>query len=232
MRCAESGQAMIELALMLLLMTFATIGMLMVCSLADFADETYMQSRFNAELGSRSGKQPVSGEEYSNWMSHISHSPHANMSIPFNVDEKPVIGINQTGSFGGNFNTPAYSVPQMEHPYDSYKKLNKYHRLSDFDGNSFKHDFYDSALEENMFNSAHLVHGYPDDSSDNPISNVISRSGFRKGAKLSSSPDKSYNALLKAFTRLFGVDLEDAGRKIKEAPSTAVYMPVTENTTE
>ena len=66
MRYAESGQAMIELALMLLLMTFATIGMLMVCSLADFADETYMQSRFNAELGSRSGKQPVSGDQKGN----------------------------------------------------------------------------------------------------------------------------------------------------------------------
>ena len=232
MKNSENGQAMIELSLMLLLMTFATLGMLMVCSMADFTDEAYMQSRFNAEIASRSGKECAAGDEFSTWQSSISNSPYSGMNIPFNVNEKPVVGINPVGSFGGNFNDAEYSVPVMSGPYDNYKKLNKYHRLADFDGNTFKHDFYDSSLEENMFNAANLVHGRPDDTGDNPIARIISRSGYRKGAKLSSSPDKSYNGLLKAFTKLFGVDLEDAGRKIKDSPGTAAFMPVTENITE
>ena len=232
MRNYESGQAMIELSLILLLMTFATIGMLIVCSMSDFADETYMQSRFNAEISSRNGASRLSGDEYSTWQSHISNSPYSGMNIPFNVHEKPVIGINQTGSFGGNMNDADASVPEIKMPYDHYKKLNKYHRLSDFDSTTFKYDFYDRALEENMFNAANLVHGSPDGESNNPLSRLISRSGFRKGARISISPDRSYNELLKAFTRLFGVDMEDAGKKIKNAPSSAAYMPVTENITE
>lgn len=228
----ESGQAMIELSLILLLLTFATLGMLIVCSMSDFADEAYMQSRFNAEMSSRSGAPRITGDEYSTWQSHISDSPYSGMNIPFNVHEKPVTGINQTGSFGGNLNSAEHSVPVTATSLDNYKKLNKYHRLSDFDGSAFKHDFYDRSLEENMFNAAFLVYGSPEIESNNPVSRVVSRSGYRKGAKISSSPDRSYNALLKAFSKLFGVDMEDAGRKIKDAPSSTAYMPVTENITE
>ena len=227
----QSGQAMIELALMLLLMTFATVGMLMVCSMADFADETFLQSRFNAEHASRNGREKISGQEYSTWLTVSAKAPYAGMNIPFNLEEKPATGINQIGTFGENLNTAEHSVPVMEQPYDQYKKLNKYHRLANFDEQMFKYDFFDASSEENMLSAANLVHGTPDVGTDNPLSRVISRSGHTKAAKL-TNPNKSYNALLLAFTKLFGVDLEDAGRKIKNAPSSSAYMPITENTTE
>ncbi|MBR7119441.1 MAG: hypothetical protein IKC77_04515 [Lentisphaeria bacterium] len=228
----QSGQAMIELALMLLFITFATLGMLMVCSMADYADETLLQSRFNAELASRSGKDKVSGDEYSNWQTQLMHSPYSNMNIPFNLEEKPARGINPTGTFGNHLDDPGRSVPVIEHHLDQYKKLNRYHRLDDFDSELFKSDFYDAALEDNMLAAACLTKGTPDEAGNNPLSRVLSRSGHRKAARITSSETDSYNALLRAFTKLFGVDLEDAGRKIKEAPSSSAYMPVTENTTE
>lgn len=232
MKDQQSGQAMIELALMILLMTFATLGMLMVCAMADYADETYLEARFNAEFASRNGKEKITGDEYSTWASPLVKAPYSGMYIPFNLDEKPAVGINQTGSFGNNFDTPEHSVPVQNQYYDQYKKLNKYHRLDDFDNEFFNHDFYNKSIEDNMLAAADLVYGVSDESNNNPISRVISRSGYIQGAKINSNPNKSYNALLNAFTKLFGVDLEDAGRKIKNAPSSSAYMPITENTTE
>ena len=82
-----------------------------------------------------------------------------------------------------------------------------------------------------MFNAANLVHGTPNDEGTNPLSRILSRSGFRKGAKISSSADQSYSVLLNAFTKMFGVNLERAGMNIKHAPSTAVFMPAAANTT-
>ena len=231
MKNNQSGQAMTELALMLLLMTFATLGMLMVCAMADFADETYLQSRYNAEIASKNSKEKISGNEYSNWKGHVSNSPYSNMHIPFNVDEKPSVGVNPIGSFGDNFNRAEHSVPRELSYYDKYKKLNKYHQLQDFDTDIFKHDFYNKANDENMFAAADLVIGEPDTNNDNPLSRVISRSAYNK-ASFNSNPNKSYNGLLQAFTKMFGVDLDDAGRKIKNAPSTKAYMPVTENIPE
>ena len=61
MRNKQSGQAMIELALMILLMTFATLGMLMVCAMADYADETFLESRHNAEMASRNSTEKIKG---------------------------------------------------------------------------------------------------------------------------------------------------------------------------
>ena len=232
MRNKQSGQAMIELALMILLMTFATLGMLMVCAMADYADETFLESRHNAEMASRNSTEKIKGEEYSTWMSPTSKAPYSGMNIPFNLEEKPTTGINPIGSFGENLNSAEHSVPVTESYYDQYKKLNKYHRLADFDGEFFKNDFYDKANDENMFAAASLVQGAPHTGNDNPLTRVISRSGHNKGARINHDPNKSYNALLRAFTKLFGVDFEDAGRKIKKAPSTSVYMPITENTTE
>lgn len=228
----ESGQAMIELSLMLLLLTFATLGMLMVCGMSDYADEIYLQSRFNAELAARDDTNSLYGEEYSTWSSRAYHTPYTGMNIPFNFDERAITGTNQIGTFGEHFNASGDSVPKIRHPFDIYKKLNQYHRLNDFDINSFKHDFHDESIADNMFNAANLVHGTPNEEGTNPLSRILSRSGFRKGAKISSSADQSYSALLNAFTKMFGVNLEKAGVKIKHAPSTTVFMPAVVNTTE
>ncbi|MBO7153981.1 MAG: hypothetical protein J6W67_09280 [Lentisphaeria bacterium] len=228
----QSGQAMIELALMLLLMTFATLGMLMVCGMADFADETLLDARHIAEVRSKNTSVNETGSEYSTWQNNTYDEPYSGMSIPFNMDEKPVKGTNSIGTFGENLSDAGKSVPVDGSAYAKYKKLNKYHRLNDFDNTSFEHDFFDRSNSENMFHAANLVRARSDNTSNNPLSRVLSRDGHRKAAHISNSENEAYNDLLKAFIRLFGVDLEEAGHKIKNAPSSAVFMPSTDNTTE
>ena len=229
----QPGQAMIELAIMLLLMTVVTLGMLLVCGMADFADDTLMTARFDAEKNSRrTDAAPISGDEYSNWNAPHVSAPYDRMDVPFNTEERPVIGINSIGSFGENLGDPVYSVPAATAKYPEYHKLNKYHRLTDFDHNFFKHDFSDAAETENMLTNANLVKGIPDNISNNPIGNVLSRSGHSKAVKNKNNSNSSYSALMEAFTKMFGVDPENAGRKIKNAPSSAVYMPKTTISTE
>lgn len=227
----QSGQAMIELALMLLMMTFATLGMLMVCGMADFADEALLDARYIAEMRSKTASGNESGSEYSTWQSHLSNAPYANMSVPFNMDEKPVKS-GGIGKFGEHLTDPTKSVPVKEDPFAEYKKLNRYHRLADFDQTKFKHDYFDSSNEENMLVAANLIKARSDNTSNNPLSRVLSREGHRRAARISSSENNAYNGLLRAFTRLFGIDLEEAGYKIKHAHSSAVYMPATDNSTE
>lgn len=228
----ESGQAMIELAIMLLLMTFATIGMLLVCGLADFSDEALLESRFNAESKARSGNADVSGSEYDTWNNTDNNVYDDRLNIPFTIGERPSKGNSEIGSLGNELNDPVYSVPKEDNPYAIYRKLNTYHKLDDFDASMFSNDFYESSLNQTMLDAANLASGSPDNSSGNPLGNVLSRSGHRKAAKRNPAANDAYNALLRGISNLFGTDLEDAGYRISNAPSNKAYIPATTQATE
>ncbi len=228
----DSGQAMIELALMLLLMTFATIGMLLVCGLSDFSGEALLESRFNAECIARTGHADFSGPEFATWNNENNDIYSDRLNIPFTIGERPVRGTAETGTFANELNDPSRSVPDQTVPYGNYRKLNTYHKLNDFDASMFSNDFYESSLNQTMLDAANLASGSPDNNSGNPLGNVLSRSGHRKAAKRNPAADDAYNALLRGIANFFGVDLEDAGYRISNAHSNKAYIPATTQATE
>lgn len=223
---------MIELALMLLLMTFATIGMLLVCGLSDFSGDALLESRFNAECRARTGNVDVSGTEYATWHNGSNDIYDNQLNIPFTIGERPVKGTADIGTFGDHLNDPSRSVPDQTVPYGNYRKLNVYHKLDDFDASLFSNDFYENSINQTMLDAANLAAGHPDSSFGNPLGNVLSRSGHRKAAKRNSAADDAYNALLRGIANLFGVDPEDAGYRISNAHSNKAYIPATTKATE
>jgi hypothetical protein len=228
----ESGQAMIELAVMLLLLTFATIGMLLVCGLSDFSGDALLESRFNAELKARTGNSDVSGTEYTTWKSEDNDFLDNKLNIPFAIGERPTRGASDIGPFGENLNDAVHSVPDETRPYSNYRKLNTYHKLNDFDSAMFSNDFYENASNQTMLEAANLSLGTPDDQTGNPLGNILSRSGHRKAANRNPKANEAYNSLLRGIANLFGVDLEDAGYKISNAPGNKSYIPATTKATE
>ena len=226
-RTTESGQAMIELAIMLLLLTFATIGMLLVCGLSDFSGDALLESRFNAESKARTGNADVTGTEYSTWKTEDNDFMDNQLNIPFAIGERPARGASDIGPFGDNLNDATRSVPDETIPYNTYRKLNTYHKLNEFDPGMFSNDFYENSVNQTMLDAANLSSGTPDNNTGNPLENVISRSGHRKAAKRNPAANEAYNSLLRGIANLFGVDLEDAGYRISNAPGNKAYMPAT-----
>ena len=223
---------MIELAIMLLLLTFATIGMLLVCGLSDFSGEALLESRFNAESKARSGEADMSGSEYSTWQSAKPNFLDNKLRIPFAIGERPARGTSDIGPLGDNLSDSSRSVLDETKPYSTYKKLNTYHKLNDFDVAMFSNDFYEESTSQNMLDAANLASGSPDLLTGNPLGNVISRSGHRKAAKRNPNANEAYNSLLRGIANLFGVDLDDAGYRINNAPSNQAYIPATTKSME
>ncbi len=218
----ESGQAMIELAVMLVALLAVVLGVVFVCGILRSGNIQFLRSKTVAEISSRTGGAPMdSSSDISRWNygtleiwgettvrsadGSTSTLSAATATIPFtSMDTISHYGGNALGEIPAAFNDDEASNS------DSYRY--KWMQLQDFDSTAFRADFTPGL--SNAIGAAGLVRG-------RAASDRNALHDFDKGYKGDAAA-----GMRKSFTIWFGVTIPD--RTIYENPVFDVYIPVVE----
>ena len=242
----ESGQAMMELTIMLLILSGMILAVVMISGIEISSNNMLLSARNNAQAAAR-GTDPRSSEkesEYGNWK-------YTELDLT-----KDAHGVSH-GSFGGSVTllkdggksyqlTSRGGVLQIPFSYQSesstnggvntlddvtgkmtssqytrpqltlYERYSRWKGLQEFDS-SFQHDFAETVRAGNAFNAARMVHAVGDGSNGAATIN-------HKHQRGRSSADNAASVMYSTFNRIFGVSISNI--KMKDHPTNTVYLPV------
>ncbi len=206
-RKGESGQAIFELAIMLVGLVALILGIIYVCGLTLTNNRLLLESKRQAEVNARlSGAEPENNtlNEYGNWRyGRYSVTANRRAEIPFLAGDRLFAATgNSIDAVPGNFQSDSDSALNREYPYYwlSPRKLD----LDRFDS--------DFATEGgNALDAADLVGSRA--TTNDPT-------GGWEG-----SDSRKRQQLREAFRQWFGVGI--TSRMLDDIPSNQVYMPRT-----
>lgn len=206
-RHGESGQAIVELTIMLVALVAIILGVIFTAGLAITDNKVLLEAKRNAERAARFFQtEPQPGAwEYSRWeYGSYSFSATSKASIPFSALDRQVrTDINSIQNASWEFRTPIYSEATRYH-YEWMAPGN-------FDSDAFRADA--TAAFGNALNAATLVGATS--TSNQPAA------GFETGYA-----DGAAAAMRNAMFTWFGVKID--ADTVRLNPTNTVYMPTGE----
>lgn len=236
----ESGQAMMELTIMLLVLAGMILAVVMISGIEISSNNMLLSARHNAQKNARSTTPTHSQQnsEISNWSyfkldltgkgfggsQTLIRSNKRNyrirtrdniLQIPFSYQSNMSANgnVNTMDGVYSKMTSAAYSKWELLKLGDQYSK---WKNLQDFDP-AFQNDFAESIHDGNAFNSAHLVEGTGDTSSGAATINA------RHQAAGAVSRDDAARVMYDSFRRLFGVRIDNI--KMRDHETNKVYLP-------
>ena len=209
-RCAESGQAMLELTAMLVGLIAMMLGVIFIAGLALADNRTLLSAKVAAERGARVGIEPRTAlTEVSGWhYTRTDVGPDSDLVTPFSAADYTV--RSRLGSSVDNVQSAASGeIHSSENADYAYRWMSP----RTFD-TRFESDFTGSL--SNAYNAADLVQGTGNSAID-PVSNFDS--GYQENAS---------GAMRNAFHEWFGIRINDT--LLYTSPANQVYMPAAADT--
>ena len=202
---ADSGQATMELAVLLIAFTAMILGIVFIGGVGIARNEALLDAKVAAEVVSRStgAAATMSGSEYENWSyTALDLYGDGGGSIPFSALDRARRGDgNSIGRSADEFHLASRSEPGeriadgMIFTYDY-----EFKSLENFDASLFEHDFATGLRGGgNALDAAELVSSVS--SERNPVALIDSRN--QRGSKNSAADAASM--LHRSFTTWFGV---------------------------
>ena len=207
----ESGQATLELVVLLIGFIAVFLGLAFVSGLADSDLDILLRARNNAENAAANAVDTQRiGMEFGESQQYRPDIYSQSRELIFSpMEEKLYRSGNTIESFPDAFNTPVNSVPdETSAEYLHQAKLEKWKSFSGIAGNAFRADYVTGLSGENARGTANMVVG--------------SVSGVNAVSTLTRVRNRK--ALDESFQKFFGVRIRASA--LENAPGNQVYMPV------
>ena len=210
LRGHESGQATIELLVLLIGFVSLFLGLVFVCGLADGDIGILLNARNNAELlASGSGSNTVTGPEFG----AVTHGTHEIYSkeeyLVFSPQDYVGKTINNTiDEFPAAFSSQHDSVlSDSNRNYRLQAEMKEWKNIRNAGNGVFKADFVSGLSTKNALEAADLVSAT---SSERSVVTTLS--------------GKNSDDFFSGFIKWFGIRLSSSA--LKRAPGNRVYMPL------
>ena len=209
LRGHESGQATLELLILLIGFVSLFLGLVFVCGLADGDIGILLSARNNAELlASGSVSNTVRGPEFG----AVTHGTHEiyekEEALVFSPQDYVGKNINNTiDEFPAAFSSQKDSVLSDDHrDYKLQAEMKEWKNIRDAGNGVFKADFVSDLSTKNALEAADLV-----SATSSGQSGITTLSG------------KNSADFFSGFIKWFGVQISSSA--LKSAPGNRVYMP-------
>ena len=210
LREKESGQATLELLVLLIGFVSLFLGLVFVCGLADGDIGILLSARNNAELlASGSGSNTVSGPEFGA-VTHGTHEVYEKEeTLVFSPQDYVGKTINNTiDEYPAAFSSQNDSVlSDSNQNYRLQAEMKDWKNIRTAGNGVFKADFVSDLSTKNALEAADLV-----SATSSERSAVTTLSG------------KNSNDFFSGFIKWFGIQLSSSA--LKRAPGNRVYMPL------
>ena len=234
----ESGQAMMELTIMLLILAGMILAVVMISGIEISSNDMLLSARHNAQKHARSTMPQHSQKdnEIGGWRylqlnlfsknsgsqtlfvdrgkRYQISSSNRTLQIPF-AYQSSLWTSEQANAMDGVHNKMT-SSDYSKREITLGDQYSRWKTLQGFDP-AFQNDFAESLYDGNAFNAAHLVEGLGDTSSKAATINRRHQAAGRV------SREDAADIMYDTFRRTFGVRIDDI--KMRENETNKVYMP-------